>query len=141
MSRKSLYALRDRPEAKSFCLAWERAHEAGRDALRDAVIDRCLHGGFVPTYREGRLTGMRFQHFDRLAIAVLSGRGRDIDQELEDKARRRACRKGQKLAAQEYAEREAAEADYRRRYQEELDEILERSRRIAARARPRVVML
>ena len=103
LSPRSAYALLDKPDSDSFAEAWDLAVVMGIDALRDSVIDRATNGAWVPITRRGKITGKRFKYFDTLAIAVLSGRGVDIVQQQEDRARARAAR-------QEWRERDRAEA-------------------------------
>ena len=46
---------------------------------RGGALSRCLDGGdFVPVYRKGRLVRIDWRANDRLAIAILSGKDRDI---------------------------------------------------------------
>lgn len=53
MSRKSAYALRNRPEAKSFAWAWDVAIASGRARLFDYLIDRALNGVTTITLKRG----------------------------------------------------------------------------------------
>ncbi len=75
---RGAYRLLDRPGAGSFAEAWDLAAEMGRDATRDCVIDRAMHGAWVPVVRRGRIVRLEFRTFDKLAIAVLSGRDRHL---------------------------------------------------------------
>jgi hypothetical protein len=74
MSASSAYRLLDREGSESFAKAWDEAAEMGRDRVRDCSIDRATHGAWVPVMRKGKIVRMEFRYFDRLAIAVLSGR-------------------------------------------------------------------
>lgn len=134
-SRRSFYNLLLRPGAESFQEACDLALEEGRDAIRDAVIDRCMHGALVPIFRAGRLTGFQHKYFDKLAIAVLSGRDRSIEGVLEDRLRaRRYAKAGRELAA-ERRQREEEE----RAYEEELRIAIEKGRQKMKDARmPRI---
>lgn len=90
---RSAYKLRERPGAESFAAAWDLALQMGTDNLRDHVIDRALHGAIVPRFHAGRQVGVAHRYYDRLAIAVLSGRGRslvDYCREAEEAGARRA---------------------------------------------------
>jgi hypothetical protein len=53
MSRKSAYALRSRPDAGSFALAWDEAVSIGRMRLFDAMMDRATNGVTTLTLRLG----------------------------------------------------------------------------------------
>jgi hypothetical protein len=44
ISRKSAYALRNRPDAKSFAGAWDVAIASGRARMFDYLMDRALNG-------------------------------------------------------------------------------------------------
>jgi hypothetical protein len=44
ISRKSAYALRQRPEARSFSIAWDVALASGRARMFDYLMDRALNG-------------------------------------------------------------------------------------------------
>lgn len=105
-SVRGAYALMERPGAESFIAAWDLAVAMGRDATRDNVIDRAMHGAWVPVVRRGRTVRMEFRYFDRLAIALLSGRN-DAAHISEDQARRaqiRAWRREGEEAARHRAE-------------------------------------
>lgn len=53
ISRKSAYALRQRPEAKNFAWAWDVAIAAGRAKLFDYLFDRALNGVTTITMKMG----------------------------------------------------------------------------------------
>lgn len=93
LSARSAYALLDKDGAESFAGAWDTAVLMGVDATRANVIDRAMKGAWVPVVRRGRIVGMKFRYFDNLAIALLSGRGRDIDELLDERRRRRENRR------------------------------------------------
>ena len=123
MSARSAYKLLDRPEAEQFAKAWEMALDHGMTRLRGESIGRCLEGGdFVPVYRKGRLVRVDFRRNDRLAIALLSGKGRDIDQYRRGaQTRWRQKREWDAFdaaRAEADAERERARSDYLRRLEE-----------------------
>ena len=123
MSARSAYKLLDRPEAEQFGKAWEMALEYGMERLRGVSIGRCLEGGdFVPVYRKGRLVRVDFRRNDRLAIALLSGKGRDVDHYRRG-AQTRWRQKREWSAydaakAEAGAERERAREDYLRQADE-----------------------
>lgn len=68
ISAKSAYRLRDRSPA--FAVAWDKAQAEGRLASFEQAMDRALNGETVPVYRNGRLTGVRHRHDNRLAYAA-----------------------------------------------------------------------
>ena len=72
MTQKSAYRLRDRPGAKSFAAAWERAQGWGQDRTVDVGLERSLCGERVPIVRNGRVVGEIRRHDNRLAMAVLN---------------------------------------------------------------------
>jgi hypothetical protein len=93
LSARSAYALLDRDGSDSFAAAWDQAVERGIDAARDSVIDRAMHGGWVPVFRRGKVAGLRFRYFDRMALALLSGRKRNFDAERDERAARAEVRR------------------------------------------------
>lgn len=93
LSARSAYALLEKEGAESFAEAWDTAVLMGVDATRANVIDRAMKGAWVPVVRRGRIVAMKFRYFDNLAIAILSGRGRDIDELQEERRRRRETRR------------------------------------------------
>lgn len=77
MSRKSAYALRRRPEAQAFRMAWDTALDYGMRRLADAVIGRAVAGVEVPHYYRGELVGTHRRYNDRLAMWLLAHRQPD----------------------------------------------------------------
>lgn len=114
MSASSAYRLLEREGSESFAEAWDLAAEMGRDHIRDCSIDRATDGAWVPVTRRGKIVRMEFRYFDRLAIAVLSGREAALSDSAEDRAEARAIRRRQRAeerrkaaAAQAYSKLEA----------------------------------
>ena len=70
-SPKSAYALRDRPDAGSFAVAWGRAQAAGLDRARDIALERAVEGTVIPIFYRGRQVGERRVVNDSLVIAAL----------------------------------------------------------------------
>jgi hypothetical protein len=71
MSRNSAYALRRRPDAQAFRLAWDAAMDNAVARLRDAAMARAIHGVAVPVFHKGELVGEQ-RHFDeRLTMFLL----------------------------------------------------------------------
>ena len=90
MSKESAYALRRRPDAQSFRLAWEAALDYGVRRLADALFARALHGVPVPHYYKGELVGEHRRYDNRLAMWLLRLRdpvryGRANEQYLHDR--------------------------------------------------------
>jgi len=71
MSVKSAYALRQRPDAQAFRLAWRAAKEVMVDRLDDAAMARAINGVPIPIFHNGEQIGER-RHFDeRLTMFLL----------------------------------------------------------------------
>jgi hypothetical protein len=71
MSRNSAYALRRRPDAQAFRLAWDAAQDAAVARLNDAALSRAIKGVPVPIFHGGVEVGER-RHFDeRLTMFLL----------------------------------------------------------------------
>jgi len=141
-SVRGAYALLDRPGSEGFAEAWDRAVLIGRDATRDCVIDRAMSGAWVPVVRRGRIVRMEYRYFDRLAMAILSGRGRDVEEDRRAAARARDHR----VRLREEDGRRAAEAEAleerQRAYGEALEREVKKGQALAARARaPRITIL
>lgn len=74
MSRASAYALRRRPDAQAFRLAWDSAIDAAITRLSDAAVGRAINGVPVPVYYKGEQIG-EHRHFDeRLTMFLLRKR-------------------------------------------------------------------
>ena len=71
MSPKSAYALRRRPGAETFALAWDEAVGLGRCRAEAEAIDRAIKGERRPIFYRGRQVGERTVYNDKLLIAVL----------------------------------------------------------------------
>ena len=71
MGRSSAYALRARPDAIAFRLAWDAALDHGVRALADAAYSRALHGVVRPVYYKGVQVGERRYFDERLTIFIL----------------------------------------------------------------------
>ncbi len=71
MSRNSAYALRRRPDAQAFRLAWDAAMDNAVAQLRDAAMARAINGVSVPVFHGSEQIGER-RHFDeRLTMFLL----------------------------------------------------------------------
>ena len=79
MSARTAYRLLDAPGADSFAAAWDAAVDQGVERTRSDALQRAFHGAFVPVYRRGKLVRVEHRRCDRLAIALLSGRDREVD--------------------------------------------------------------
>jgi hypothetical protein len=135
MTASTAYRLLDAEGAESFALAWDKAFEEGLRRLRENSLDRALNGIFVPVYRNGRLVRVEHRRNDRLAIALLGGRNRDIDWYRQGALRRHVYKMELKAADEEKAAKKRREAEAQRAYDEELQRMLDKA---AAMNGPRV---
>lgn len=123
MSPRSAYRLLDAPGADGFAAAWDRAIEEGIEAVRADALERALGGAFVPVFRRGRLVRVEHRRCDRLAIALLAGKDRAVDDYRRTAVARRKYRADMRaLDARRAAERARAEA-VRAEHQAILDSI------------------
>ena len=129
------YRLLDAEGADSFALAWDKAYEEGLRRLREDSLDRALNGALVPVYRKGRLVRVEHRRNDRLAIALLGGRNREIDWYRQGALRRHVYKMELKAADEERADAKRREAEAQRAYHEELQAMLDKARAMHA---PRV---
>ena len=74
MTAKSAYRLRDREDAASFAVAWDRALEEAVARVEVKALDRALNGRKVPVFYGGRQIGSRQHYDDRLTLAILKRR-------------------------------------------------------------------
>jgi hypothetical protein len=70
--RDTVYAFRNRPEARAFSLAWDAALLLARARMSDELMSRSLNGCIDRLYRNGELVAERHRHDNRLAMAVLA---------------------------------------------------------------------
>ncbi|MFL6845941.1 MAG: hypothetical protein ACJ8ER_13800 [Allosphingosinicella sp.] len=143
-SVRGVYKLRARPGAESFARAWDFAAEMGVDAMRDSVIGRAMHGALVPVVRRGRVVRMEHRYFDRMAIAVLSGRPRSLNESREakradDERRRIDEEDARRLLEAEVNHRAVAEAQ--RMVREEAARAREEEKTPKRRVMPRITSL
>jgi hypothetical protein len=139
MSRRSAYALADKPEAAEFAKAWDMAIDHGMTRLRGSTLTRCLDGGdFVPVIRKGRLVRVDFRRNDRLAIAILSGKHKAIEDYRRGALTRWRQKRVWEAADAAKAEAEAAREQAHRDWLEETEEFIAKGRQ---RPLPRVRML
>ena len=121
------YRLLDAEGADSFAIAWDKAFEEGLGRLRQDSLDRALNGALVPVYRQGRLVRVEHRRNDRLAIALLGGRNREIDWYRQGALRRHVYKMELKAADEERAEAKRREEDAQRAYDEELQRLLDKA--------------
>ncbi|MDP9422187.1 MAG: hypothetical protein M3Q19_05030 [Pseudomonadota bacterium] len=134
MSRRSAYQLVEAPGADSFAEAWDRAIDEGVERVRADALQRALGGVFVPVFRRGKLVRIEHRQSDALAIALLGGQDKSIDD-----YRRNAASRRRKLR-QDFAELDRQRAEEGRKREQvwaehqaiidrlELERLLERSR-------------
>ncbi|HYC95253.1 MAG TPA: hypothetical protein VEB39_06090 [Sphingomicrobium sp.] len=128
MSRRSAYKLLDKPGAEQFAKAWDMALDFGMDRLRGSSIARCLDGGdFVPVIRKGRMVRVEFRRNDGLAVALLSGKGRDVDHYRRGAQIRWRQKREWEAADAARAQAEAARDEAHRDYLREAEEFVARN--------------
>lgn len=71
MGRSSAYALRRRPDAQAFRLAWDAAMDVAITRLSDAALSRAINGVAVPVFHQGEQIGERRQYNERLTMFLL----------------------------------------------------------------------
>jgi hypothetical protein len=71
VSRSAVYALRVRPEAQAFRMAWDAALDLAIRALTDACFARAVQGEVIPRYYKGELVGEHRRYDNRLAMFLL----------------------------------------------------------------------
>jgi hypothetical protein len=109
MTPRSAYLLLDAPAADSFAKAWDKAIDQGIERVRSDALQRALGGMFVPVFRRGKLVRVEHRRSDALAIALLNGK----DKCIEDYRRNSASRR-HKLR-QDFAELDRQRAEEQRR--------------------------
>ena len=143
MARRSAYQLLDAEGADSFAAAWDQAIDEGLERVRSEAFQRALGGVFVPVFRRGKLVRVEHRQSDALAIALLNGKEKIVD----DYARHARSRRRQLKA--DFAELDRQRAEEQRRKDQdwaehqaildriELDKLLKRG----VRAEPRITRL
>ena len=141
MSKRSAYQLLDAPGADSFAEAWDRAIDEGVERVRADALQRALGGVFVPVFRRGKLVRVEHRQSDALAIALLNGH----EKEIEDFNRNAATRR--RKLRQDFAQLDRQQAEEERKREQvwaehqaildrlELDKLIDRQRG------PRIVQL
>jgi hypothetical protein len=119
---RSAYRLLESEGAESFADAWDQAIARGVEALRWNALDRAMNGAWVPVVRRGKIVSFEHRQFDRLAIALLSGRNASVSDNRERASSRRKYR--MQLAAEK--KRKADEQRRREELWAEHQAILER---------------
>lgn len=79
MTKRSAYRLVDAAGAASFAGAWDEAVDLGLARLQMDSLQRALEGDYVPIYRRGKLVRVEHRRNDKLAVALLSGREREVE--------------------------------------------------------------
>jgi hypothetical protein len=132
MSASTAYRLLDAEGADSFALAWDKAFEEGLERLRQDSLDRALNGALVPVYRKGRLVRVEHRRNDRLAIALLGGRNRNIDWYRQGALRRHVYKMELRAMDAERAEAKRRQAEAQRAYDEELQRMVDKAKTMRA---------
>lgn len=138
MSRRSAYLLLDAEGADDFARAWDEAIDQGVGRVRADALQRALGGVFVPVFRRGKIVRVEHRQSDALAIALLNGQDKIIDD-----YRRHSMQRRRKLK-QDFAESDRQRAVEQRRadqvwaeHQAILDRI-ELERLLEPRPEPRI---
>lgn len=137
-SASTAYRLLESEDADSFALAWDKAYEEGIHRLRGDALDRAINGALVPVYRRGRLVRVEHRRNDRLAIALLGNRNRNIDWYRQGALRRHHYKQELKAADEQRAEAERERAEWQRTYDEEVQRMIEKAKTMR---RPRIRQL
>lgn len=116
MSASTAYRLLDSDGADSFAIAWDKAHAEGLARVRDESLDRAMNGALVPVYRKGRLVRVEHRRNDRLAIALIGGRNRDIDWYRQGALRRHVHKMERQAMDREQADNKRREEEAQRAY-------------------------
>ena len=138
MSARSAYRLLHSDGADSFAEAWDQAFEEGIARLRSDALDRALNGSLVPVYRRGRLVRVEHRRNDRLAIALLGGRERAVDDHRRTAVSRRKYWNDMRALDEQRAEEARRRAEAQRAYEEELEAMLDQAKAMRG---PRIRML
>ena len=138
MTPRSAYHLLDAPGADSFARAWDKAMAEGIERVRADALERAIGGAFVPVFRRGKLVRVEHRRCDRLAIALLSGKDRDVDAYRRTAVARRSYWEDMRaLDARRAEERHQAEEVWAR-HQAVLDQIAEDRRLRRPAVEPRI---
>ena len=143
MSARSAYKLLDAEGADDFARAWDEAVDEGLERVRADAFQRALGGVFVPVFRRGKLVRVEHRQSDALAIALLNGKDKCVDDYARHaRARRRKLKR-------DFAELDRRRAEEQRKAEQvwaehqaildriELDALLRRQ----SRPQPRIVRL
>ena len=79
LSPRSAYRLLHAPGAQDFARAWDRALDEGIERVRADALQSAIGGAFVPVFRRGKLVRVEHRRCDRLALALLAGKGHDVE--------------------------------------------------------------
>lgn len=140
-SARGAYKLLDAPGADDFARAWDEAVELGFERLRMDSLDRALRGDLVPVYRRGRLVRVEHRRNDKLAIALLSGRGRAIEDNRRNAVSRRQYREELKADDERRAAEQRRRDEIWAQHQVILDRIEAERKAPKPRAEPRITRL
>lgn len=129
LNARAAYRLLDAPGADSFAAAWDEAVDMGKARMQAEALERALNGAFVPVYRRGRLVRVEYRRCDRLAIALVGAKDRDLLAH-SGTVKRRNHRAD--LAAADAARREAERErdEQRAMYDAQLQEMIRRGEEI-----------
>ena len=124
MTKRSAYRLLDAAGADSFAAAWDEAIDIGASRLRLDSLRRSLEGDYVPIYRRGKLVRVEHRRNDKLAIAVLSGREREVESYRRTAVARREYSTDMTALDAARAAREAQIAEAENAYEAEVQRLI-----------------
>ncbi|HVF37711.1 MAG TPA: hypothetical protein VNA29_07195 [Sphingomicrobium sp.] len=123
MTKRGAYRLLGAPGADDFARAWDEAADMGRARLECDALERALNGSFVPIYRRGKLARVEHRRNDRLAIALLSGADKDVEDRFYAARNRRSHHSDLTALDAARAERERQVADAEAAYVAEVERL------------------
>ena len=138
MTPRSAYHLMDADGADSFVKACDEAITEGLERVRAGALERALGGAFVPVFRRGKLVRVEHRRCDRLAIALLAGKDRSVDDYRRNHLSRRQYRQDMKDLDARRAEQQREAEEVWAKHQAVLDQIEEDRRLNRRRTQPRV---
>lgn len=138
MSPRSAYALVEAEGADDFARAWDRAIDEGGERVRGDALQRALGGVFVPVFRRGKLVRVEHRQSDALAIALLSGREKMVDDYRHNFMTRRRRLKADFAELDRRREEERRKAEQVRAEHQAILDRLELEKLLAPKPGPRI---
>ena len=141
MTRRSAYRLLDAEGADDFARAWDQAIDEGLERVRTDAFQRALGGVFVPVWRRGKIVRVEHRQSDALAIALLSGREKTVEDYGRNAARRRRRLKADFAELDRLAGEEMVKADQVERERQAARDRVELERLLKPKPQPRIRQL